>query len=143
MKSSFHRQIPFLPLFCNCQFRRLGSVQFLYSEAHIPAGWRLETRLSTLFCSIELFFISTLHKSRGKHGLLFSRIVLGVFTAPLHSSGGGADNKENNLSIVEACLPRARVYRGHVFTESLPSNGYTCHNTNNVSILVVRILAEI
>jgi hypothetical protein len=25
----------------------------------------------------------------------------------------------------------------------LPSNGYTCHNTNNVSILVVRILAEI
>jgi hypothetical protein len=43
--SSFHRLIPFLPLFCNCQFRRLGSIQFLCSQAHILADWRLETLL--------------------------------------------------------------------------------------------------
>jgi hypothetical protein len=42
MKSSFHSLIPFLPLFCNCQFRRLDSVQFLCSQAHVLAGWRLE-----------------------------------------------------------------------------------------------------
>jgi hypothetical protein len=47
MKSSFHSLISFLPLFCDCQFRRLNSIQFLCSQAHILAGWRLETRLST------------------------------------------------------------------------------------------------
>jgi hypothetical protein len=47
MKSSFHSLIPFLPLFCNCQFRGLGSIQFLCSQVHILAGWCLETRLST------------------------------------------------------------------------------------------------
>jgi hypothetical protein len=42
MKSSYHSLIPSLPLFCSCQFRRLGSIQFLYSQAHILAGWRLK-----------------------------------------------------------------------------------------------------
>jgi hypothetical protein len=52
MKSSFHGQIHFLSLFCSCQFRRLDSIQFLCSQAHIPAGLRPETRLFTspLFC---------------------------------------------------------------------------------------------
>jgi hypothetical protein len=45
-----------------------------------------------------------------------------VFTAPLPNKDRGADHIETNLSIVEACLPR------DVFTESLPSNGYTRHN---------------
>jgi hypothetical protein len=45
MKSSCHGLIPFLPLFCNYQFRRLDSVQFLCSQANIPAGWSLQTRL--------------------------------------------------------------------------------------------------
>jgi hypothetical protein len=45
MKFSFHSLIPFLLLFCTCQHRRLDSVQFLCDQAHIPAGWRLETRL--------------------------------------------------------------------------------------------------
>jgi hypothetical protein len=45
MKSSFYRLTPFLTSFCNCQFRRLDSIQFLCSQAHIPAGWRLETGL--------------------------------------------------------------------------------------------------
>jgi hypothetical protein len=45
MKSSCHKLISFLPLFCYRQFRRLDSIQFLCSQAHVPAGWRLETRL--------------------------------------------------------------------------------------------------
>jgi hypothetical protein len=48
MKCSFRRLIPFLPSFCSCQFRRLDSVQFFCSQAHIPAGWRPDARLSTL-----------------------------------------------------------------------------------------------
>jgi hypothetical protein len=47
MKSYFHSLFPFLPLFCNCPFRRLDSIQFLCSQTHIPAGWRPETRLFT------------------------------------------------------------------------------------------------
>jgi hypothetical protein len=44
MQSYFHRLIPFLPLFCNWQFRRLDSIQFLCFQAHILAGWGLEAR---------------------------------------------------------------------------------------------------
>jgi hypothetical protein len=51
MKSPLHRQIPFLPLLCNCQFRTLDSVQFLCSRVHVLAGWRLESRHS---CSLSL-----------------------------------------------------------------------------------------
>jgi hypothetical protein len=36
---------------------------------------------------------------------------LGVFTAPLHSNDRGADHIENNLSIVEECLPQTCLYR--------------------------------
>jgi hypothetical protein len=50
MKYFLRRLIHFLPLFCNCQFRELYSVQF---QAHIPAEERLETKLSTLdYCSV-------------------------------------------------------------------------------------------
>jgi hypothetical protein len=42
-----------------------NSIQFLCSQAHIPAGWRLETRLF----SAELFFIATLHGPRREHNL--------------------------------------------------------------------------
>jgi hypothetical protein len=45
IKCSFHRPISFFSLFCSCQFRRLDSVQFLCSQAHNPASWRLGTRL--------------------------------------------------------------------------------------------------
>jgi hypothetical protein len=37
----------FLVIFCNCQFRRLDSIQFIYSQAHILPGWRLGTRLNS------------------------------------------------------------------------------------------------
>jgi hypothetical protein len=52
MEYYFRSLTPFLPLFCSCQFRRLYSVQF---QAHIQAGWRLETRLFTSdSCSVLL-----------------------------------------------------------------------------------------
>jgi hypothetical protein len=62
MKSSFHSLVPFVPLFCNCHFRRLYSIQFLCYQAQVPAFWRLETRLSTsrlLFCTT--LYCRTLH----------------------------------------------------------------------------------
>jgi hypothetical protein len=49
MKSSFHSQIPLLPVFCNFQFRRLDSIQLLCSQVHILTGWRLETPLDYYF----------------------------------------------------------------------------------------------
>jgi hypothetical protein len=77
MKPSFHSLILFLPLFCNCQFRRLDLVQFLCSQAHIPAGWRLETRLDyhtsrLLFSTLLHFlcpFITPRHRPHRKHNL--------------------------------------------------------------------------
>jgi hypothetical protein len=65
MKSSFHSPIPFLPLFCNCQFRRLDSIQFLFSQTHILVGWRLETQ----FISTQFFLLTTLHGPCRKHSL--------------------------------------------------------------------------
>jgi hypothetical protein len=59
MKSSFHSLVPFLPLFRNCQFRRLDSVQFLCSQAHILAGRCPETRLVT-----PRLLLSTLSQSQ-------------------------------------------------------------------------------
>jgi hypothetical protein len=47
MKSSLHHLIPFLLLFCSYQLRRLDSIQFLRSQAHVIVGRRLETRLYT------------------------------------------------------------------------------------------------
>jgi hypothetical protein len=39
MKSSFHSLIPFLPLFCNCRFRRLDSApKFISWQAGISKG---------------------------------------------------------------------------------------------------------
>jgi hypothetical protein len=80
MESSFLSLIPFLPLFCSCQFRRLDLVQF---QAHIPAGSHPETQLVTSLCAPEHFFITTLHGPRRTHNLYSG----GVFTDPLPSSG--------------------------------------------------------
>jgi hypothetical protein len=67
MKYSFHSLISFLQLFCNCQFRRRDSVQFFCPQAHILAGWRLETR--PYFFLTELFFIIIFHGPRRKHSV--------------------------------------------------------------------------
>jgi hypothetical protein len=111
LKSYCHSLTPFLPLFCSCQFRRLDSIQFLCSQALIPAGWRPETRLYILgycvwSCILTVSFYKPRHRPHRKRSLYSWR---GVFTAPLPS---------NRRTIVErVCL------RGNVFTESLPSNG--------------------
>jgi hypothetical protein len=67
--------------------------------------------MTLLLYAAEHLFIITLHGPHGKRRLLMSGIVLGLFTAPLHSIVRGADHIENNISIVEVCLPRARVYQ--------------------------------
>jgi hypothetical protein len=107
MMSSLHRLIPFSPLFCNYQFRRLDSIQSLCSYAHSLAGWRLGTRLDS----------TTL-----------LRRVFCVLLLPL-----APDHPENTASIVkEACLIvrclAVDVLLLHTYasreyvTESLPSN---------------------
>jgi hypothetical protein len=68
MRSSLHCLIPFLSLFCSCQLRRLDSIQFLCSQARIPTGWDLETRLDYNFTN-EFLFLTTLHGPRRKHSL--------------------------------------------------------------------------
>jgi hypothetical protein len=76
MKSSFHSLIPFLPLFCSCQFRKLDSIQFLCSQAHILAACHLETRLSTRFDSttskVEVKAKFTLRRSVSQPVLVLS-----------------------------------------------------------------------
>jgi hypothetical protein len=100
MKSSFHSLIPFLPLFCSCQFQRLDSIQFLCSQAHIPGGWCLKARPFTSDCCSLLCHIFWLCPS----------ITLGM------------DLPENTARIVdEACLPR------HCLTiDGLLSCAYAC-----------------
>jgi hypothetical protein len=86
MKSSFHNPIPFLPLFCSRQFRRLDSVRFLCSQAHILAGWRLGTRLDYPLDGLNW---TLLHKhserTTQKTQSLYCRE--GMFTSLLHSNG--------------------------------------------------------
>jgi hypothetical protein len=113
MKYSLHSIIPFLPLFCSCQFRRLDSIQFLCSQAHILAGWLLEL-VSVLDSTIVLCWTLPYNhfaQITQKTQLLLSPIVLCVFTAPQQSNGRNADHIENSLPTVGAFLPRARVYR--------------------------------
>jgi hypothetical protein len=85
MKCSLHGLIPFLPLFWNCQFRRLDLVQFLCSQAHILAGWRLETRLFTSLNGLNWTLLYN-HLARPAYKTLPLYSWEGMFTASLHSS---------------------------------------------------------
>jgi hypothetical protein len=72
IKSSFHSLIPLLPLFCNCQFRRLDSIQIpllpsSYSGRLASGNSTLHFRI--LFCTAQHFFITILHVPRIKHSL--------------------------------------------------------------------------
>jgi hypothetical protein len=88
MESSSHSLIHFLPLFCNCQFRKLDSIQFLCSQAYILAGWRPETRLFTPdYCASILpntsynHFAPTTHKTQRlflRRRLLISCLAMDV-----------------------------------------------------------------
>jgi hypothetical protein len=116
MKPSFHSLIPFLPIFCSSQFRRLDSVQFFCSHAHIPADWRLETRLfaSLYYCSMPPN-TSLQPLCMDLTGNTFS--CWSVFTAPLRRG------PHRNWPLL-----LRRLYCGHVFTEPFVSNGHTSHN---------------
>jgi hypothetical protein len=76
MKSSLHSLIIFSPLFCSYQFRRFGSIQFLCSEAHILAGWRLETRLFTSDYSSVSFYKPSARTPRKTQPLFFKKACL-------------------------------------------------------------------
>jgi hypothetical protein len=99
----YHNLVPLLPLFL--QLPTQFNSKLISGQAGIS---------NLTLC----FFITTLHGLHGKHCLLLSRIVLGVFTAPLHSNGRGEEYIENILLLTRVCL-------WQLFTESLPSNGYT------------------
>jgi hypothetical protein len=120
VKYSYHSLIPFLKLLCSYQFRRLDSFQF---QAHIPTGWRVEAQPFTFGSTALLLllgrvfwvcpFITHRHGPHRKHSLYCCQ---GVFTVPLPS--------KNCPFIPRVC------FCGNVFSESLPSNEYTRHNTN-------------
>jgi hypothetical protein len=104
--------------FLSCQYSAAAnfedSTQFKSKFISWQAG------LPKLDCSVEFFCMTTLHGRHGKHRLLLSRIILGVFTAPLHSNGRGADHVGNSTSVVEACLPSRCLAMGmHVTTCTL------------------------
>jgi hypothetical protein len=120
-KSSFHSLIPILILFCNYEFRRINSIQFLCSRAHIPAGWRPETRLFALVSTTpldstpsRLLNVSICNPGHGPHRKHSLYCCRGLFTA-VYSSNGHP---------IIGCVGS----RGNVFKESLTSNGFTHHN---------------
>jgi hypothetical protein len=107
MKSSSHGLIPFLPLFCNCQFRRLDSIPLLpVTYPGRLASWNSTLHSMLLLPASEIFFITTL-QSRRKH----SPSVVGKACL---------EHRCIAMDLFDCCL-RIRC-RGNVFTDSLPSN---------------------
>jgi hypothetical protein len=103
MKSSWHSLIPFLPLFCSCQFRRLDSVQILWSEAH-PA--MLASRNSTLRFSTRLLFST---RSR-------------LLTVSFYNPSARAPQKTAYI-VNEMCLPRRYLVVDVLLSLALASAG--------------------
>jgi hypothetical protein len=122
MESSFHSLTPFLPLFCNCQFRRFVFIQFLCSQLHIPAGWRLEALPFTSDATTDVFYSTT--------PVLFY-IHLCCRTL-LYNHLPGPHGKHHLLSsivLLIRCLAiDVLLLSENVFTESLPSSGYSRHS---------------
>jgi hypothetical protein len=104
MKSSFHSLTHFLSLFCSRQFRRLDSLQFLCSQAHIPAGWlsKLDSILDCCSVLARVFslcrFITTRHGPHRKQHCYHG----GVITCPLPSNG---QTSAARVHCVGMCLP--------------------------------------
>jgi hypothetical protein len=110
MKSSFHSLIPFLPSLLNhstaiSRDSLSSSVQFLLcSQAHIPAGWRLETQLTQ-----TIFFVLFITPRHGRHRKQSSYIVAwirlrgNVLTPSLHSNGCTRHISYCDNSAIVAC----------------------------------------
>jgi hypothetical protein len=79
MKSSLHCLFLFMSLFCDCQFQRLNSIQFLCTQAHIPAGWCLEARPFTsnyrLLCFYYFHYFSVESQSHGQSYFTISGLL--------------------------------------------------------------------
>jgi hypothetical protein len=118
MKSSLHSLIPFLQFLLN--HLRLPTLSILCSQAHILAGWRLETQLTQTILFVH--FITPRHGLRRKHS--FSLVEKACL-------------QRRCIATDVACCLRIRCRR-NVFTEQLPSNGHlwfhysgfrvSCHN---------------
>jgi hypothetical protein len=80
-----HRIIPFLSLFCNCQRRRLDSIQFLCSQAHVLAGGVSQLYNTSLNDLNWTLLYNNFSRTTQITQPLYS--WEGVFTAPLHSNG--------------------------------------------------------
>jgi hypothetical protein len=113
MKSSFHNPNPFLPLFCSCQFRRLDAIQFLCSQAHILAGWRLETRLFTSRLLLLYLVVKIKVKVRVTLRLAVYRQSVCLGVKSLETARYGQHKKQNFY-----------CWRG-VFIAPLPSNWHS------------------
>jgi hypothetical protein len=88
----------------NCQSRRLDSIQFLCSRAHILAGWRLETQLTLLNWNV-----------------IYNHFALPILkTQPLYWCEGVFTVSLQQWKLLD-CSLRIRC-SGNVITESLPSN---------------------
>jgi hypothetical protein len=81
MKTSFHSLIPFLPLFCNCQFNSVSLLPSLYPG-------RLASRSSTRFYSTTASFGTLPYNNFAWTTRKTQPLCCweGVFTAPLHSN---------------------------------------------------------
>jgi hypothetical protein len=92
-----------MPLFCSCQFRRLDSVQFLCSQAHILADWHLESRLTSLH-GVELIIIyNHVAQIMQKAEFIVKKVYL-----------------QRQRKLIDC---RLRIHcGGNAFNESLPSN---------------------
>jgi hypothetical protein len=67
---------------CNCQFRRLDSIQFLCSQVHIPADWSFESRLTLLSWTLLYnHFVWSTQKTQPLY------CWEDKFRVPLHSNG--------------------------------------------------------
>jgi hypothetical protein len=137
------------PNFLSCHYSAAAnsedSTQFNSSALKLISRQAGVSKLgsSLFYNSNDFFFTTTLHGPHGKHRVLLSRIVLAVFTALLHSNGPGADHIENSLSILEACLPRARVYRVVDYQWIYTSQYYVLtHHCLNVGIFCVHFSSK-
>jgi hypothetical protein len=130
MEFFFHSLTPFLPLFYSCQFRRLDTIKFLCSQAHIPAGWRLEARPFTSDSATLLFFWTLLHNhvartTQKTQPLLLRRRVYWPVAWQWTSY---------------CCGVR---FRGDVFTESFPSSGSIRHSINMKAYFGIQVIVLI
>jgi hypothetical protein len=127
MESSFHSRIPFLPLFRSCQF--------LCSQAHILASWRLGASLHFRlgYCSALL---NALHGPRKKQPLCCWE---GLYTDLLPSNGPVRQNTITRIVWRDKAKPRETAVR---LVDVLPLRVLNKHCASTPSVTLIYILAD-